>query len=174
MKASEKQGKIFTSSRAPAFSGVIVVLVDEDTAGAAEAVVAALRRHAKAMVVGSNTSGRAVESATLPLGGGHSLRYAVAEVRVDGLPDVYPRGLEPDLEVPQSPEDKKAILDGMLEKGVAGFVFETGRERMNEAALVAGTNPEIDAQDSEAQLLDRPLQRAVDLVTAIKIFRKRG
>jgi hypothetical protein len=174
VRASEKQEKIFTSSRAPAFSGVIVVLVDEDTAGAAEAVAAALRRHAKAMVVGSNTSGRALESATLPLGGGHSLRYAVAEVRVDGLPNVYPRGLEPDLEVPQSPEDKKAILDGALEKGVAGFVFESGRERMNEAALVAGTNPEIDMQDSEAQLLDRPLQRAVDLVTAIKIFRKRG
>jgi len=168
------QEKTFTSSRAPGFPGVVAVLVDEDTAGAAEVFAAVLRRHAKAMIVGSNSSGRAVEYAVLPLGGGHHLRYAVAEARVAGLPPLYPRGIEPDLEVVQSAEDKKAILDGALEKGIAGFVFESERARMNEAALVAGTNPEIDAEESGAVLLDRPLQRAVDLVTAIKLFRKRG
>ena len=173
VRPAEKQEKIFTSSRAPAFQGVIVVLADEDTAGAAEAIAAALRRHARAMVVGTGTSGRAVEFAMLPLGGGHHLRYAVAEARVAGLPNIYPRGIEPDLEVAQSAEDKKAILDGALEKGIAGFVFETERARMNEAALVAGTNPEIDAEENQTGILDRPLQRAVDLVTAIKLFRKR-
>jgi hypothetical protein len=61
-----------------------------------------------------------------------------------------------------------------LEKGIAGYVFESERARMNEAALVAGTNPEIDAEEPGAELLDRPLQRAVDLVVAIKLFRKRG
>lgn len=169
----DKQEKIFTSSRAPAFRGVAVVLVDGDTAGAAEALAAALRRHARAMIVGMNTSGQAVEFATLPLGGGHHLRYAVAEARVAGLPPVYPRGIEPDLEVVQTDEEKQSILKDSLKKGVAGFVFEPERARMNEAALVAGTNPEIDAPEGEAPLLDRPLQRAVDLVTAIKIFRKR-
>ena len=174
VRPADKQEKIFTSSRAPAFQGVIVVLADEDTAGAAEAVAAVLRRHARAMVVGTNTSGRAVEFAMLPLGGEHHLRYAVAEARVAGLPNIYPRGIEPDLEVAQSAEDKKVILDGALEKGIAGYVFETERARMNEAALVAGTNPEIDAEEAGSGLLDRPLQRAVDLVVAIKLFRKRG
>lgn len=174
LSPADKQEKIFTSSRAPAFQGVIVVLADEDTAGAAEVVAAALRRHAKAMVVGTNTSGRAVEFTLLPLGGGHHLRYATAEARVAGLPPLYPRGIEPDLGVRQTPEDKKAILDGALEKGIAGYVFESERARMNEAALVAGTNPEIDAEETATPLLDRPLQRAVDLVTAIKLFRKRG
>jgi hypothetical protein len=36
---------------------------------------------------------------------------------------------------------------------------------------VAGTNPEIDSESSAVGLVDRPLQRAVDLVTAIKLFR---
>ena len=171
---AEKQEKIFTSSRAPVFQGVMVVLADEDTAGAAEVVAAVLRRHARAMVVGTTTSGRAVEFTLLPLGGGHHLRYATAEARVAGLPALYPGGIEPDLEVAQTSEDKKAILDAALEKGIAGFVFESERARMNEAALVAGTNPEIDAGDAGSPLLDRPLQRAVDLVVAIKLFRKRG
>jgi len=173
-RSADKQEKVFTSSGSPGFQGTVAVLVDGDTAGSAEVIAAALRRHAKAMIVGTNTSGRAVEYAVLPLGGGHNLRYAAAEARVAGLPVIYPRGLEPDLVVEQSPADKKAILDGALEKGIAGFVFESERARMNEAALVAGTNPEIEAEDGKTQLLDRPLQRAVDLVTAIKLFRKRG
>ena len=173
VRPGEKQEKIFTSSRAPALQGVVVVLVDGDAAGAAEVIAAVLRRYARAMVVGTNTSGRAVEFTLLPLGGGHHLRYAAAEARVAGLPPLYPRGVEPDLEVDQSAEDKKAILDGALENGIAGYVFESERARMNEAALVAGTNPEIDAEESGAGLLDRPLQRAVDLVVAIKLFRKR-
>jgi len=50
---------------------------------------------------------------------------------------------------------------------------------MNEAALVAGTNPEIDAEeaaqsdgdsDEKTPLYDTVLQRAVDLVTTIRIF----
>lgn len=170
----EKQEQKFASSRAPAFQGVVTVLADGDTAGAPEVIVAALRRHARAMVVGSDSAGRAVEFAVLPLGGGNQLRYAVAEARVDGLPPIYPRGIEPDLEVPQSAADKKAVLDVALEKGVAGFVFESERVRMNEASLVAGKNPELDSDDQRERLLDRPLQRAVDLVTAIKFFRKRG
>lgn len=173
VRPAEKQEKILTSSRPPAFRGLVVVLADGETAGAAEAVAGALRRHARAMIVGSKTSGRAVEFTTLPLGGGHHLRYASAEARVAGLPPLYPRGVEPDLEVVQSEEDKNAILDGALEKGIAGYVFESERARMNEAALVAGTNPEIDAGDATGQLLDRPLQRAVDLVVAIGLFRQR-
>jgi hypothetical protein len=173
VRPAEKQEKLFTSSRAAEFQGVIVVLADADTAGAAEAIAAALRRHARAMVVGANTSGRAVEFAMLPLGGGNHLRYAVAEARVAGLPEIYLRGIEPDLEVVQSPEDKKTILAGALDKGISGYVFEKERARMNEAALVAGTNPEVDAEETGTLILDRPLQRAVDLVTAIQLFRKR-
>jgi hypothetical protein len=77
------------------------------------------------------------------------------------------------LEVPQDEQERETILAKSLEKGVAGFVFERGRVQMNEAALVAGTDPEIDAAEQSEQLMDRPLQRAVDLVTAIKLFRQR-
>jgi hypothetical protein len=45
---------------------------------------------------------------------------------------------------------------------------------LNEASLVAGTNPELDSEPTQPGLIDRPLQRAVDLVTAIRIFRKPG
>jgi|SanBayMetagenome_1026888.scaffolds.fasta_scaffold02660_2 hypothetical protein len=165
-------GKVFTAGGQRGFSGVVAVVVDADTSGAAEALAASLRRHIRAMIVGEPTSGRAVQFAAIDLGDGHRLRLAVAEAQVEGLPGIYPRGLEPDLEVEQDATTRDAILAAAEKNGVAAFVFQPEREQLNEAALVAGTNPEISgSEENSASLVDRPLQSAVDLVTAIRLFR---
>jgi len=168
--AAPAASRDFVSEGAPLFRGVIIVIIDENTAGAAEALAATLRWNARALLVGTRSSGRCVEFTALPLGGDRQLRFASAEVRVAGQ-SVYPRGLRPDIEVAQDDETRTAIMKEALEKGMAPFVFETERAKLNEAALVAGTNPEIDSEPSAEGLVDRPLQRAVDLVTAIKLFR---
>jgi hypothetical protein len=168
---TEAAPREFAASGTPKFSGVLVLVVDQETAGAAEAFSAALRLRADAMLVGATTSGRAVEFESVPLGEGPILKFAVAEVRLEGDGRIYPAGLGPDLEVPQDVEERKAALDGALAHGVAPFVFEQERVQLNEASLVAGTNPEIDAAAPEEIFLDRPLQRAVDLATAISLFR---
>jgi hypothetical protein len=59
------------------------------------------------------------------------------------------------------------------------FVYENERPHMNEAALMAGTNPELDsAEQRRSRALDRAphdpvAQRAVDLITSLEIFQKR-
>jgi hypothetical protein len=161
----------FVASGDPLYRGELVVLIDEDTSGAAEALAATLRWNARALLVGMRSSGRCVDFTLLPLGGGQNLRLAAAEARIAGQ-SVYPRGLRPDIEVPQDPEAREVILSEALEKGMASFVFEQERAQLNEAALVAGTNPEIDRESPPSGLVDRPLQRAVDLVTAVRFFRK--
>ncbi len=170
---TDPAGKPFMSAE-PLYRGLLVVLVDSSTRGAAEAIAAVLRRHAQAMLVGATTGGQAVEFEDLPLGGGQQLRLAVAEARVEGLPPIYPDGLSPDLAVAQDPAVRDAVLAASTGKGVEAFVFEHGRAQMNEAALVAGTNPELDSEDAaveEKPLFDRPLQRAIDLIVAIRLFR---
>lgn len=166
----------FTSEGERLFDGTVVVVADGQTSGAPEALVAALRHHARALVVGSTTAGRAAEFAVVPLGESEQLRLAVAEVKVPGLPPLYPDGLAPDIEVRQDGEERDKILAASLEKGAAPFVFERERARLNEAALVARTNPEIAAagEPSATDSFDRPLQRAVDLVTAISLFQAQG
>ncbi|MFY8216932.1 MAG: S41 family peptidase, partial [Chthoniobacterales bacterium] len=67
-KPSAKQERIFTSNMDPAFTGVLVVLTDDDTSGAAEVLAATLRLNANAMIVGTRTSGEAVEFQDTPLG----------------------------------------------------------------------------------------------------------
>lgn len=161
----------FTASGETLHRGPLVVIIDERTAGAAEALAATLRWNARALLVGTRSSGKCVEFSTVRLGDGCDLRFASAEVRVAGQA-IYPRGLRPDIEVAQEPEEREKIMQASLEKGMGIFVFEQQRAQFNEAALVAGTNPEINENETDRGLLDRPLQRAVDLVTAIRLFEK--
>jgi hypothetical protein len=60
------------------------------------------------------------------------------------------------------------------------FVYEEARPHLNEAALMAGTNPELEAAEqrrARAQVSlaprDSVLQRALDLVTSLEIYQKR-
>lgn len=179
-KPAVEEARIFTSTDDPKFQGVIAVLVDSGTAGAPEVIAAVLRTHARALVVGAQTTGQAVEYAALELPSGSVLRVATAEVRLPGSAVIFPNGVKPDLVVETEPRETRRLLHAQLEKGVGNFVYEKERPRMNEAALVAGTNPEFDAYAQEYErrasgktapaLVDRALQRALDLITSITIF----
>jgi len=174
-KPSAKQERIFTSNLDPAFTGVLVVLTDADTSGAAEVLAATLRLNASAMIVGTKTSGEAVEFEDSTLGDGKVLRVAVAQVVLPGSGAIYPDGVSPDIVVGLDEAKQAEVFKLSAEKGVSQFVFESERPRMNEAALVANTNPEIDAEtfgsrNSSPGLMDTVLQRAVDLVTAIRFY----
>lgn len=180
-RPSLKQERMHTSNRDPLFQGVAVTLVHRETAGAPEVIAAVLRTINHALTVGQKTAGQAAEFVELPLRGGKLLRVAVAEVKLQPNQAIFPDGLKPDLGVDVSAKDEAEVLKIGLQKGVGGLVFETERPRLNEAALVAGTNPEIDAEeaaqrnenrttDEKAPLYDAVLQRAVDLVTTLRIF----
>ena len=177
------QELILTSKEEPRYRGLIIVLVDADTAGSAEIVAATLRAHANAMIVGQKTKGEAVEFAQVSLPSGRQLRVAVAEVSLPDQKAAFAQGVMPDLPLDISQEETNAALQSGLEAGVSPLVSETERPRMNEAALVAGTNPEFDAAHAAQQRArgekppvptrDLALQRAVDLVTTIGIYRKK-
>jgi hypothetical protein len=169
LEGSAAGARLFTGQGPRLFHGVVIVLIDENTSGAAEALAAALRWHARALLVGTRSSGRAVELEAFELGAGHHLELAVAEVSIDGQ-RIYPHGLRPDLEIAQDPRVREAVLAGALERGAAVFLYERERAQMNEAALLAGSAPELESEEAGPALIDRPLQRAVDLVTAIRLF----
>jgi hypothetical protein len=65
---------------------------------------------------------------------------------------------------------------------MAPFVFENERPHMNEAALLAGRNPELEAMEAAQRRgrnqekplpRDPVLQRALDVVTSLAIYQKR-
>ena len=180
-KPATHQDKQFTADRDPAFQGLVAVLADSDTSGGAEALAAALKLYNKALIIGQSTAGRAVEYSDQPLPSGKILRVASAEVVLpDGQP-LFPGGVKPDLPVEMSLVEKRQIFRLSSEKGGMGpFVYETERPHLNEAALIAGTNPELDIPDAQRRmrsrsgqsLRDSVLQRAIDIVTSLEIYQK--
>lgn len=174
------QDQLFTTNADPLFSGRLLVVADADTTGAAEVVAAVLRADGRALVVGAPTAGQAVEYADFTLGGnaGALLRVAVAQiVLAANNASVFPGGVKPDLPANTERADKLAMFKS--KDAVTAFVFDAERPHFNEAALVAGLNPELDAaRDAQARRREglppvrpRPhdiaLQRAVDLLTAL-------
>ena len=76
--------------------------------------------------------------------------------------------------------DKRQIFSTSVEKGMSPFIYDTERPHLNEAALIAGTNPELESSDQRrgrsqqnATPRDSMLQRALDLITSLEIYQKR-
>ncbi len=182
-KPAARQDRVFNSDRDPAFRGLIMVLADGETAGGAEALAAASRVYDKALLVGQPSAGRAAEYSDLALPGGKILRVAVAEMVSPEGHSLFPDGVKPDLPVEMSVTDKLQIFQLSSEKGMGPFVYQAGRPHMNEAALLAGTNPELEAVEAAQQRRGRApekppahdpvLQRALDVVTSLEIYQKR-
>jgi Peptidase family S41 len=182
-KPGARQDRVFSSDRDPAFRGLVMALADGDTAGAAEAIAAALRFYDKALVIGQATAGRAAEYSDLPLPNGKILRLAVAEMISPEGRSLFPEGVKPDLPVEMALADKRQIFQVSGEKGMIPFIYEAGRAHMNEAALLAGTNPEVEAAEAAQQRRGRApekppphdpvLQRALDVITSLEVYQKR-
>lgn len=181
-KPGARQERAFTSDRDPAYQGTMMILTDDDTAGPAEALAGAIRHYEKALIIGQPTAGRAVEYSDLPLPSGKILRVAVTEAVLPENRPLFPEGVKPDLPVEMPPAEKRQIFQLSLEKGMSPFIFETGRAHLNEAALMAGTNPELDASEAAQRRggrapdrvpRDSVLQRAIDLVTSLGVYQKR-
>ena len=181
----EKTTRDFVSDQAPLYHGLIVLLVDGETVGATEVLAAVLRFHNHAIIIGQNTAGRAVDYSDLSLPSGKILRVAVSEAILPNGPSRYPNGIAPDLTVALPETIKHQIFQQSLTQGMARFVFEADRPHFNEAALLAGTNPEIEAAqaaeqrraqggEKSAALHDAVLQRGVDLVTSIEVYEKQA
>lgn len=180
-KPGGKQDRVFSSDRDPSFQGLIMVLTDVSTAGAAEALAGVLRVYQKAMIIGQQTAGTAVEYSDLPLPSGKILRVAVSEVVLPESKPLFPAGITPDLPVEMPEKDRNEIFQQSLTKGMSHYIFESERPHLNEAALLAGTNPELEAFETaqtnrapnKETLHDAVAQRAVDLVTSLAIYQKR-
>jgi hypothetical protein len=181
-KTTAKQERTFTADRDPAYQGLIIILADGDTAGAAEAVAGVIRIYDKALIIGQQTAGRAVEYSDLKLPSGKVLRVAVGEVVLPEGHPLFPGGLKPDVPVEMAAVDKREIFQASREKGMTPFVVENSRPHLNEAALISGRNPELEAMEAaqrknknpeKSGVHDAVLQRALDAVTSITIFQKK-
>jgi hypothetical protein len=174
------QERSFSSSLDPLYQGPLALVVDQGTAGAAEVIAASLRVKAHALLIGEKTSGSAAEYQSSPIGNNLLLTIAVTQVQVPDYPAIFPSGIQPDILVSQPTDQERSVLAETDNQSSEPFITDEPRQHLNEAALVAGTNPELDAyvaqqsgQTQPAKPKDPMLQRAVDFLITVNLYKAR-
>jgi len=96
----DKQGHVDTKMAAGTYLGMpMVVLVNEESASAAEIVAGAIKDKGTASLVGVKTFGKGIVQTIFPLDGGTSVKLTTAKYLTPNKIDIHKKGIEPDVKV---------------------------------------------------------------------------
>ena len=131
----------------------MVVLINNGSASASEIVAGALKDHRRAVLLGSRSFGKGSVQSVIPLMADESMavRLTVAYYYTPSGALIHGIGIPPDIEVQLSPEAwRRVLIRRAAEENPEAFTAEQKREH--------------------ADAVDVQLERALDLLQAIKIF----
>lgn len=148
---------------------LIVALVNEGTASAAEIVAGALQDHKRAVVLGVKTFGKGSVQTVMPLRNGAALRLTTALYYTPNGRSIQAKGIDPDIVVeritPQKPAGERAKGKAIREEDLKNHMEEEG------AAAPEGkpdSGDEGKVKDDLAK--DNQLARALELLKSWEIL----
>jgi hypothetical protein len=172
LKWGDTEGK--TSARADAIDLPVVVLINRQTRGAAEALAAALKDQQIALLIGGRTAGQALVFDDFPLSNGQHLRIARTKVQLAGGQAIAPEGVAPDIALDVDEKNERRWLEdpylpiskASAPAGPAPFLTSvTNRigRRMNASEVVRRHREELEEGDAAPEA-PRPTEPAVAVV----------
>ncbi len=131
----------------------MAILVNGGSASASEIVAGALQDHGRAVLVGSTTFGKASVQSLIPLGEDkkNALRLTIAHYYTPSGREIHGIGIDPDIPV--------------YVRGAEWRRVQQRRLHLENPLLY-----EDDIKAEYADVVDSQLQRAVDILQAVKIF----
>ena len=117
----------------------VALLVDGSSRSAAELTPAALQESGRALVVGEHTAGAVLISQDSPLPDGGRMTLSRADYVTAGGVRLEKRGVEPDILVTRTAEDRRAGLDPALDAAIAVLALEPDAQR----ARAVGRTPTL-------------------------------
>ncbi len=191
-------GVVSSHEKEDAITLPIAILVNRQTAGAAEALAAALRETGAGLVLGSPTAGQAMIAQEFPLKNGAHLRIATAPVQLADGSSLSSSGLKPDIAVDVTSDEERAYyadsfivlpksdLVASANLTLANSAASTNRPirrpRLNEAELVRerreGATRDLEATNARESELEKKivhdpvLARALDLLKGLAVVRQ--
>ncbi len=89
----------------------VLILVNENTASASEIMTGCLRDYGKAQIVGTKTFGKGIVQNIFPFTDGTAVKFTVAKYYLPKGDCIHELGIEPDVTLEMTDEEKKAALD---------------------------------------------------------------
>ncbi|MDP3787593.1 MAG: S41 family peptidase [Candidatus Omnitrophota bacterium] len=137
----------------------LVVLVDQGSASGSEIVAGAIQDHRRGIIVGTKTFGKGSVQTVIPLPDGSALRLTTSKYYTPGGRSIHGEGIVPDIVIEReekSKEESKAKPEEVFEK-----LEETPPVDNKE-----GAKPSVKKEE-----YDNQLQRAVDVIKTMKIYK---
>jgi len=181
-----------STAKSNALTAPVAVLINSNTAGAAEALAGILRENGVGLLIGSVTAGMASVFREFPLSNGQKLLVATSAVELGSGETVLTEGLTPDIAVAVVPQEEALFLadpyrrvtppDVALAKPTGPGTAPTNRPaRVTEADLVkarregvslGGDDGPLRSQTpAEPVVTDPALARALDLLKGLAAVR---
>jgi C-terminal processing protease CtpA/Prc len=201
LKQAGAEPQVFRSSEVPRVLAVdaseapLMLLVNSQTRGSAEVLVAALRAQERGIVIGGPTAGTAVAWEDVKLSNGQVLRLATAKISFPNSGEVFPGGLVPDVIVKIDPKvereaifnvqtnitltaslqprvKKKTYTEAELVKAFRGEAIGTpaAQAESKTDGLTLGGASAGEQEGDINKVRDSVLQRAVDILKGIRVL----
>ena len=126
----------------------LVLLVNGNSASAAEIFSACMQDYKRAILVGARSFGKGSVQVIIPLSDGGALRITTAKYYTPGRKEIHGRGVDPDIAVNTSPAGSMAIARHLSMRGDKVPLIRDGKYR------------------------DIQLERAIEILKGVTIFRQ--
>ncbi len=148
----------------------MIVLVNGGSASASEIVAGALQDYDRAVVLGTQTFGKGSVQTILQLTDGSGLRLTTAKYYTPSGRSIQNVGITPDIIVEALPPSEGAGVSAIREADLEGHL---GNETIGEGeASEASPVPEPPVMIPEDKSDDPQLQKAIELLKSVEIFKK--
>jgi carboxyl-terminal processing protease len=161
-RKGSKQNKFMSDYKDPLLEVPIAVLINEGSASGSEIVAGALQDYKRAIIVGKKSFGKGSVQTIIPLSDGSALRLTTSKYFTPSGKVIHGNGVTPDISVEEA-KIQLAKKDSAVESK-AEEVFDTLSQKEKPGQEQTETFKDY-KQDNQ-------LMHAVDVLKAVRIFRK--
>lgn len=162
----------------------VVILINEGSASAAEIVAGALQDHKRAVIAGMRSFGKGSVQTVIPVTGFGAIRLTTARYYTPSGRSIQAKGIEPDIVIPPAHVEYFAVRsDDFAEASFSNALAKqdedktskdkTMKEKKDKKAKAKDKerDPFDEKPKEEKKIKDYQLDRAIDIVKAMGIYR---